>query len=232
MTYSRALPKSVQITEMLVREIVSGRIADGARLPPERQMAADLGIAIGTLRKALATLEARGMLERVQGSGNYVRAKPDTDSVYTFFRLELTKGGGFPTAAILDVLRVKRPAGITGFSSARAHRIRRLRYLDDIAVALEEIWLDEKYVMAIKASDLSNSLYYYYKQTLGLVISEIEDRIGVSETPDWCPDAFALGGGVAAGYVERTGFDQHGHPGEYSRTWFDHNLARYTMRIR
>ena len=51
------------------------------------QMAAGLGIAVGTLRKALASLEDKGLLERVQGSGNYVRAKADTGSIYAFLRL-------------------------------------------------------------------------------------------------------------------------------------------------
>ncbi|MEL6700823.1 MAG: GntR family transcriptional regulator, partial [Pseudomonadota bacterium] len=66
------LPKHLQIGEMLVREIASGRLADGARLPSERQMASELNVAVGTLRRALDDLTERGLLERVQGSGNYV----------------------------------------------------------------------------------------------------------------------------------------------------------------
>jgi len=53
---SQPLPKYIQISERLIREIAAGHIADGARLPPEREMAADLGIAVGTLRKALGDL--------------------------------------------------------------------------------------------------------------------------------------------------------------------------------
>lgn len=61
-------------------------------------MAESLGVAVGTLRRALAILEERGLLRRVQGSGNYVEAKAEVQSVYEFFRLELINGGGFPTA--------------------------------------------------------------------------------------------------------------------------------------
>jgi hypothetical protein len=78
--------------------------ATGERLPPERDMAEELGIAVGTLRKALAELQNRGLLERVQGSGNYVRAISDPKSVYAMFRLELLGGGGLPTAEI-DIWR-------------------------------------------------------------------------------------------------------------------------------
>jgi len=41
-----ALPKYVQIAEMLIRDIAAGRLADGARLPPEREMAEGLGVRV------------------------------------------------------------------------------------------------------------------------------------------------------------------------------------------
>ncbi|MFT7108347.1 MAG: GntR family transcriptional regulator, partial [Yoonia sp.] len=103
MAKTSALPKFIQLSEMLIREIAAGHLTDGARLPPERDMADDLGVAVGTLRKALADVEAKGLLDRVQGSGNYVRHRPAVDSVYAFFRLELLKGGGLPTAKVLHV---------------------------------------------------------------------------------------------------------------------------------
>ncbi len=59
----------LQIAETLVRDIAAGTLIDGEKLPPERDMAKDLGIAVGTLRKTLSELESRGLLERIQGSG-------------------------------------------------------------------------------------------------------------------------------------------------------------------
>ena len=67
-----ALPKYVQTAELLIREIAAGRLPDGARLKPERDMAVDLGVSVGTLRKALDDLTEKGLLDRVQGSGNYI----------------------------------------------------------------------------------------------------------------------------------------------------------------
>ncbi len=53
-THGGRLPLHVQVSELLAREIQAGIIPDGERLAPERQMAAQMGIAVGTLRKALA----------------------------------------------------------------------------------------------------------------------------------------------------------------------------------
>ena len=56
-----ALPKYVQISELLIRDIAAGRLMDGERLAPEREMAESLATSVGTLRKALAILEEKGI---------------------------------------------------------------------------------------------------------------------------------------------------------------------------
>ena len=101
------LPIHLQISEMLAREIKAGILLDGERLEPERVLAQRLGIAVGTLRKALADLGEKGMLERVQGSGNYVRNVDTNNTIYGFFRLELLSGGGLPSAVAVSVDKVE-----------------------------------------------------------------------------------------------------------------------------
>ncbi len=227
------LPIHVQISELLLREIGAGRLPDGARLPPEREMAAQFDVAVGTLRRALLDLTGRGVLERVQGSGNYVRASAAALGIYAFFRLELIEGGGLPTAETLSIERLPKPAGLPDFGpAANAHRIRRLRRLNGVAAALEEIWLDGGRARRIDAGAISESLYLHYRVALGFTISRIEDRIGVGPAPDWSPEAFRLKAGDAAGFVERIAWDGSDIKAEYSRTWFDHRLARYVARFR
>lgn len=232
MAKTSALPKFIQLSEMLIREIAAGHLVDGARLPPERDMADDLGVAVGTLRKALADVEAKGLLDRVQGSGNYVRHRPAVNSVYAFFRLELLKGGGLPTAKVLSVDRLPKPVNAPHFGPAPdGHRIRRLRSLDGILIALEEIWLDGGQRDGIAVSDLSDSLYHFYRHELGLVIASVEDRIGIATIPDWTPPSFHLPTGETAGYIERVSWTAAKQPAEFSRTWYDARRAVYISRM-
>ena len=57
-----SLPKYIQISEFLAREIAAGRLISGTRLAPERQMAKDFKTSVITLRKALKRLEVLGVL--------------------------------------------------------------------------------------------------------------------------------------------------------------------------
>jgi GntR family transcriptional regulator len=228
-----SLPIYLQITELLIRDIAAGRLIDGEKLPPEREMAEKLNIAIGTLRKALAELQSRGMLERVQGSGNYIRAVSDPKSVYAMFRLELIEGGGLPTAQVIDVQRLPKPDCLPEFgTSGEGHRIRRLRHLSWKTAAIEEIWLDGSYVDHIVLEDLLESLYLYYRRKIGLWIVRAEDRIGIDTVPEWAPAAFRQPAGAPVVHILRISEAQDGKHAEVSRTWLDHSVARYVSRLR
>ena len=48
MSEATSLPVYIQISEMLMREIIAGRLSDGERLLPERHLAKSLNISVGT----------------------------------------------------------------------------------------------------------------------------------------------------------------------------------------
>jgi GntR family transcriptional regulator len=229
---SNALPLYVQISELLIRDIASGRLMDGERLPPERDLAEELGISIGTLRKALADLTEKGLLERIQGSGNYIRQGGTNESVYAMFRLELLTGGGLPRADILELDRVTKPDDLPEFGTSReGTRIRRLRYLNDTIIAVEEIWLDGD-SGTVRQDQLSDSLYRYYQKQLGFWIIRAEDRVTISAVPDWAPKNFTKKPGTLTGYIERFSWADKPEPVEFSRTWFDTDRAHYVQRLK
>jgi len=227
------LPIYMQTSEWLIREVSSGRLAEGEKLPPEREMAAELGIAVGTLRKALSELESKGFVERLQGSGNYIKHNPSGAGIYAFFRLELLEGGGAPSATTLSVERLKKPQDLPKFGGSQyGHRIRRVRLLTDLPAATEEIWLDGKWAKKIRRDDLSDALYYYYQKSLGLLIDHVEDKIGVSALPNWSASEIGCHPGDLVGFVERQSRAADGEVVEYSRTWFNPDRARYVARIK
>lgn len=196
-------------------------------------MAREHGVSVGTLRKSLAQLEERGLLERQQGSGNYIRHQQRAGNIYALFRLELTSGGGLPTAKTLKLDKLDKSEDLPEFGpSAQAFRFRRLRMLDGHPAALEEIWLDGSVADDIKLSEASESLYHFYKTRLGIWITRAEDHVGVAPVPDWQVDQFGMKPDQMAGFITRIAWDQSSHRIEFSRTWFDPSVARYVARLK
>jgi GntR family transcriptional regulator len=62
-----------------VRRHIAGRILDvpaGSQLPPEPELAAELGVSRATLREALRSLEEEGLVRRTRGAGTFVADRP------------------------------------------------------------------------------------------------------------------------------------------------------------
>ncbi len=62
-----------RVEQALRDAILTGRFATGDKLPPERELAIQLGVTRVTLRSALARLGASGLVSTVQGDGHRVR---------------------------------------------------------------------------------------------------------------------------------------------------------------
>jgi DNA-binding FadR family transcriptional regulator len=67
-----------QIADQLSKLIRSGEFAQGARLPSERDLAAQLGVSRPSVREALIALEIQGNVEVRVGSGIYVTRERST----------------------------------------------------------------------------------------------------------------------------------------------------------
>src|SRR2546427_3839227 len=78
-----------QIVAHVERAIFEGRLRQGQKLPPERQLARDLKASRVAVREALRTLELRGLVEVRQGStgGYFVREVDDRPLVRDFATL-------------------------------------------------------------------------------------------------------------------------------------------------
>jgi GntR family transcriptional repressor for pyruvate dehydrogenase complex len=91
-----------QIVLQLQQEILSGRLAPGDRLPPERDLAAQFGVSRASIREALSVLQSRGFIESRQGGGTIVCSTPDT-ALAAPLAAQIARGG----AAIRNPLEVR-----------------------------------------------------------------------------------------------------------------------------
>jgi GntR family transcriptional regulator len=69
-------PPYEQLRRQFVELIGAGALAPGDRLPPLRQLAADLGLAVGTVGRTYRELEAAGLVASRRGGGTRVQRAP------------------------------------------------------------------------------------------------------------------------------------------------------------
>lgn len=73
MTSKVQVPRiSDAIAATLERRILEGSLKAGDRLPPERELAVDLGVSRPSLREAIQKLASKGMVQSRQGGGTFV----------------------------------------------------------------------------------------------------------------------------------------------------------------
>lgn len=67
-------PPYEQLRRQLADLITAGQLPAGDRLPPLRQLAGDLGVAVGTVARTYRELEQEGLLTSRRGGGTRVTA--------------------------------------------------------------------------------------------------------------------------------------------------------------
>src|SRR3954449_5070932 len=93
-----------QVRDTLVRRIADGVWRPGQLLPSEPELAVDLGVSQGTVRKALDEMAAENLVIRRQGRGTFVARHDDARILFQFFKLLPDSGEKrFPESCVLSV---------------------------------------------------------------------------------------------------------------------------------
>ncbi len=68
------VPIYIEIADAMSKDIDSGKLKRGEKLPPQRNLAFDVGVTIGTIGRAYALARKRGLVTGEVGRGTYVRS--------------------------------------------------------------------------------------------------------------------------------------------------------------
>jgi GntR family transcriptional regulator len=230
-------PLHVAIGEQLAAAIVSGRLAPGSRLPPERRLAESLSVSRMTVRQALGELERDGLLRRVvgRGGGTFVREPADAQHLPGFAGLSagLRRDGG---AAGVELISVEvEPAGkraIAALDLERGERvvaIVRLRLAGGKPFAVERTSLPARLFPDLEDLDLGGSLYELMHIGFDLRPVRVVERLETAEARP--SDARSLGvrRGAPILLVERIGYVADGTAVEFARDRFRGDRTRLVV---
>jgi GntR family transcriptional regulator len=69
----------VQVADRIAGLIETGVLKPGTRLPGERELAGEYGVAVGTIRRATRRLRDRGLIRTLPAKGTFVLAPGERD---------------------------------------------------------------------------------------------------------------------------------------------------------
>ena len=128
-------PVAEDLTRLLRQRIETGHWAGGQRLPAERELAAELGVARNTVRRALNQLAEDGLLLRQIGRGTFVAAD-DSDSLSAIVR----RLAGTSPADMMEIRQLLEPsAAASAALNASSSELDAVRIACDNAEAATEL---------------------------------------------------------------------------------------------
>jgi GntR family transcriptional regulator len=186
---SSPLPLYQQLAELLSREIGSGQLGPGARLPSEPELSRKHGIGRPTVRQATELLVQRGLLERKRGSGTYVRSAPRRVDLFSLGgTLSSFREGGLDLSSkLLGKVTERRvpPDQDNPFSERSALLLTRLSSVVGKPVLLERLYFDPEVFAGLAQLPLAGaSLSRVVEERYYLKATHAEQSFRVATAPE------------------------------------------------
>ena len=176
-------PLYAQVRERLMRRLVDGEWSPGMLLPSEMELARQLNVSQGTVRKALDSMTADNLLLRRQGRGTYVAEPEESRIMFQFFRLSPDKGTpSFPDSKVLSTGHAKPTKTETEAlkleKDDQVFRIERIRSLFGQPILIETITLPaNRFPDFDHLTIIPNNVYRLYSERWGITIGSAEEKL-------------------------------------------------------
>ncbi len=188
----REAPLYREVRHELTEAIARGAWAPGAAIPSEAALAAQFGVSIGTLRKAVDELVAEQILVRHQGRGTFVTEHDARRLMFHFFHIAGTDG----TRRYPEVETIEFRSGRADPDSAarlaippsdKVFRIRNVLSLGGEPVMVDDIVLPGDLFGGLTEKSFAkrdNTIYHFYQSRYGINVLRTREKLRAVAAPD------------------------------------------------
>jgi GntR family transcriptional regulator len=207
------------------------------RLPPERELAARLGVARETLRRTLRELQHEGILERRQGAGTFVSGQSWLKPLLLrSFSEDMIERGLVPSSEILSSRAVRADAKVARrlklVPGSRVLEVRRLRLASGEPMALEETYLCLQTLPGFDVDCLAvESLYHVLQRDYGVVPRNAAQEIQATVLTEEEAQLLDVAPFSPAMMVERQVYSTDGQAFEYGKTIYRADRYRFEVNV-
>lgn len=217
-----SIPLYSQIKEYIVERITRGDWVPGNVIPSEIQLAQQLNVSQGTVRKAITELVESNVLVRRQGRGTFVAVHNNDRALFHFFHIVNNSGKKVLPECKTHSCRRKRAsarqiAKLKLKDGAQVIHIERIRSLDNLPTIVETVILPTSLFGDLgkpQINELPNTLYELYESKYGITIHRAEEQLRAVAASDNEASLLGLEPGAPLLEIERIALTLGGTPVE------------------
>jgi GntR family transcriptional regulator len=178
-------PLYLQVKDMLVQRIVAGAWKPGAAIPNEIELSRELGISVGTVRKALDEMESERLISRRQGRGTFVIDQSSDECAIRFSNIRDPDGlriaGEIGSCEIVPASANETEARLLQLRSGEpVFRLHRVRVHDDHPFMVEESTMPQgRFPGLAQESEISPSIVVL-AHSYGILLARASEKISVT----------------------------------------------------
>ena len=232
------VPLHAQLEEIFIRRIRDGDAQAGSRLPSEDELVALHGVSRTTVRTAIQSLIARGMVEIRRGKGTFVTEPVITQELtaLTGFVEDMHALGKKASATVLDRRLVAASETVARQLAvprgASVARIQRVRLADGSPLSFDETYLPKELGEKVMADDLENQpIFTLLEQKYSTPLLEAEYRLAAVPSHGTVARALGVDAGSPIFLIERTTFSERHRPVDYERLYYRGDHIRFVTRL-
>jgi DNA-binding GntR family transcriptional regulator len=229
-------PRYLALARALSAEIANGTARAGDRLPGERELGRRFGVSRVTVRRALMSLRADGVVQAAGPRGWFVKPNSvgEPNALMSFSEMARAKGL-VPGARILE--QIVRPATLDESDvlavapGSPLLELRRLRLLNGIPVGIEHTRLPLSVTEGLVATDFSTHSLYDSLRAAGVVPTRSDNSIEAIPATEDQAALLGLERGSPLLLAEATTYDEAGRPVEISQGVFRGDRYRFRTTL-
>jgi GntR family transcriptional regulator len=216
--------KAEQLSDILENFVVTS--PPGTRLPSERKLAERYGVARMTVRQAISSLAAKGMVRRARGQGTFVAPPRLTQPATLTSFTEDMAARGMRARSLVLVQEVVPASAIVAERlelpvNEPVIRLERIRFGDGDPVAVERAHLPAERFAGLERANLErNSLYRILTERWNCALDSSEQRVAAVALAPAEAHLLRTENGRPALRIERVTRDTGQRPVEYVRSLY------------
>ncbi|MDE1991381.1 MAG: GntR family transcriptional regulator [Rhizobiaceae bacterium] len=179
-----------QAAKAITREITTGKLTSGSRLPPERDLIDRLSISRVTLRRALQSLVSSGVLVSSHGRGWYVATEGHQEFPQTLesFSETAARLGLTPSSEVLRAQEapatLDEAEELSVAPGSKLFHLERIRKLDGVPVAVDTSYFPAMRELNLSAIDFSAASLFRIMSDAGIELVRADSTIE-ARGADW-----------------------------------------------